>query len=172
MKNARQNRRWKRSCSRIGTARRGCVQFYDGSWSAWTWARRVSSITSQYASVTARLSIISSVAAASAIRTAFSRFSVASLTSRIRGRHGSMAPDSRVIMVGERNALRAFDTAFRRDRPIVFDIGANVGDYIGEVLRHFPAAHVYAFEPQPEAAVELEDRFPWIQIERFVVGDV
>lgn len=80
--------------------------------------------------------------------------------------------DRRVIMVGERHALRAFHSAYRGNRPVVFDIGANVGDYIGELLAHFPAANVYAFEPQPEAMTELRDRFPWVQSEGYVVGDI
>src|SRR4051794_31487497 len=182
MRSAKQSRRWKRSCSRIGMARRACGPFCAGNWSAWTWARRASSITSPYASATARLSITSSVAAVSVATTALSRFSAACLTSRIPGRHASMTnripgkngsmADRNTIMAGERNALRAFRASYNYHHPVVFDIGANVGDYIGEVARYFPAASFYAFEPQPEAIVELEDRFPWIRIERFVVGDI
>lgn len=35
----------------------------------------------------------------------------------------------------------------RAESPVVFDVGANVGDYARLVRRHVPAATVYAFEP-------------------------
>ena len=35
----------------------------------------------------------------------------------------------------------------RVESPVVFDVGANVGDYARLVRRHVPAATVYAFEP-------------------------
>ena len=40
--------------------------------------------------------------------------------------------------------------------PVVFDVGANVGDYSRLVRRHVPAALVYAFEPSAPVFRELE----------------
>jgi FkbM family methyltransferase len=40
--------------------------------------------------------------------------------------------------------------------PVVFDVGANVGDYSRLVRRHLPAALVYAFEPAAAVFKELE----------------
>ena len=39
---------------------------------------------------------------------------------------------------------------FQTTRPLVFDIGANVGQFLTEVRRDFPQAVVHAFEPSPE----------------------
>ncbi|MFL6282256.1 MAG: FkbM family methyltransferase [Pyrinomonadaceae bacterium] len=41
------------------------------------------------------------------------------------------------------------------DGPVVFDVGANVGDYSLTVRRHVPAAEVYAFEPSAHVYEEL-----------------
>lgn len=40
--------------------------------------------------------------------------------------------------------------------PVVFDVGANVGDYSRLVRRHLPASLVYAFEPSAAVFRELE----------------
>lgn len=41
------------------------------------------------------------------------------------------------------------------DSPIVFDVGANVGDYSLSVARHLAAARILAFEPADEVYAEL-----------------
>jgi FkbM family methyltransferase len=41
------------------------------------------------------------------------------------------------------------------EAPVVFDVGANVGDYSRLVRRHLPAAVVYAFEPSAPVFREL-----------------
>lgn len=41
--------------------------------------------------------------------------------------------------------------------PIVFDVGANVGNYTAEVLKANHAASVYAFEPHPANIAQLND---------------
>ncbi len=33
---------------------------------------------------------------------------------------------------------------------VIFDVGANIGDYVKEVRRYFPDAHIYSFEPNPD----------------------
>ncbi|MEP6569267.1 MAG: FkbM family methyltransferase [Acidobacteriota bacterium] len=40
--------------------------------------------------------------------------------------------------------------------PVVFDVGANVGDYSLFVKRHLPAAQIYAFEPARATYQQLE----------------
>lgn len=46
-----------------------------------------------------------------------------------------------------------------RGGPVVFDVGANVGQTIAEVRRVLPDAIMHAFEPDPDAATELAGRY-------------
>lgn len=41
------------------------------------------------------------------------------------------------------------------EAPIVFDIGANIGDYSNDIIKLFPNALIYAFEPHPKNFVKL-----------------
>ncbi len=43
--------------------------------------------------------------------------------------------------------------------PVIFDIGAHVGNTIKEYLDNFAAASIYAFEPTPATYAELKDRY-------------
>jgi len=55
------------------------------------------------------------------------------------------------------------------------DVGANRGDWTGEVLRHLPDARVYCFEPEHGSLAKLRPRFidnPNISIRPYAVGDV
>ena len=45
------------------------------------------------------------------------------------------------------------------DSPVVFDVGANRGEFTDLILQVFPKAKVYIFEPQPEMARELIHRY-------------
>lgn len=48
-------------------------------------------------------------------------------------------------------------TAFRDlASPVVFDVGANIGDYSLLVKRHLPSAQIYAFEPAQSTFQQLE----------------
>jgi len=47
-------------------------------------------------------------------------------------------------------------TMISADQPIVFDIGANVGQTLCEFRKLFPSADIHSFEPFPEAFQELE----------------
>lgn len=38
---------------------------------------------------------------------------------------------------------------------VIFDVGANKGQCLGEILRHFPRARVHSFEPFPEVFAQL-----------------
>ena len=42
-------------------------------------------------------------------------------------------------------------------RPVVFDVGANIGDYIKSIYLANPASIVYAFEPHPENIKRLRE---------------
>jgi FkbM family methyltransferase len=55
------------------------------------------------------------------------------------------------------NLLR--DDLVRRDNPVIFDVGANVGHFTESYLQLFDGATVHAFEPHPEAFRRLAERF-------------
>lgn len=44
--------------------------------------------------------------------------------------------------------------------PVVFDGGANIGDYVDKVLKTRPRAQIYAFEPAADSFKALAARFP------------
>lgn len=67
---------------------------------------------------------------------------------------------SAVVQGDERLALDVFKREWPfAHPPLVMDVGANVGDYIHEVLERFPRAVVMAFEPQDGARRQLINRF-------------
>jgi FkbM family methyltransferase len=43
--------------------------------------------------------------------------------------------------------------------PILFDVGANIGDYSATLLEHVPSARIFAFEPNPASFKTLSERF-------------
>lgn len=45
------------------------------------------------------------------------------------------------------------------ESPVVYDIGANIGDYTQLVLDRYPDALVHCFEPNPNSIKIIEDRF-------------
>ena len=45
------------------------------------------------------------------------------------------------------------------DAPVIFDVGAHVGKYSAQLIRSFPKADVYAFEPNPATFAQLSERF-------------
>lgn len=46
-----------------------------------------------------------------------------------------------------------------KNHDIVFDVGANVGDWSAEALQYHPQIQVYAFEPIPHLALHLQTKF-------------
>lgn len=68
-----------------------------------------------------------------------------------------------VIDAGEFGALDAFAASWReyngdQQQPVVWDVGANIGEYAHAVIRRFPeGVRVIAFEPQAGAYSVLED---------------
>ncbi len=75
-----------------------------------------------------------------------------------------------MILAGEREVLNTI-YYYRPASPfIAFDVGANVGDYTNEVVKRVKAAEITAFEPQPEAATMLRQRFPDVTVEQCALG--
>jgi len=54
--------------------------------------------------------------------------------------------------------------------PIVFDVGANVGDYSADIRRAFPTAKIYAFEPNPRTFETLREAAKTASIEPIPVA--
>lgn len=77
--------------------------------------------------------------------------------------------DPRVILDGERYVLDLVRERLPYPEPIVFDVGANVGDYAREVVERVPQARLFCFEPQPDALAELT---VWTQGKRACVVPV
>ena len=42
--------------------------------------------------------------------------------------------------------------------PVVFDVGANVGDYTSMIIDTFPETIIYAFEPHPSTFIKLKEK--------------
>ena len=43
--------------------------------------------------------------------------------------------------------------------PVIFDIGANIGEYTSSVIDHFPDSQIYCFEPNKNNNIVLVERF-------------
>lgn len=54
--------------------------------------------------------------------------------------------------------------------PIVFDVGANIGDYSAFVKQCLPGARVFAFEPCRETFEKLADNLKAVNIEPVMIG--
>ncbi|WCJ58129.1 FkbM family methyltransferase [Fontisphaera persica] len=57
---------------------------------------------------------------------------------------------------------------------VIFDVGANVGQFLGRVLQHFPSAHCHAFEPFPQAFATLQQfaaPYPNVTAHCLALGD-
>ena len=62
----------------------------------------------------------------------------------------------------------------RAERPVVFDIGANEGQTIASLLSAFPQASIHAFEPIPDLARNLQERWkrsPIVPVNALPVGE-
>ena len=73
---------------------------------------------------------------------------------------------------GESHLIRrVLPRLIRREEPVVFDVGANVGSYAAAVLDRFPRARVHAFEPHPATFITLERRDSRIVAHRLALGE-
>ena len=74
-------------------------------------------------------------------------------------------------LVNEINSVRKF---LNKDVDVIFDIGANYGNYTDELLKHYPKAKYFLFEPQKVAYQHLLNKFkdyPNIKIFNNAVSD-
>lgn len=58
---------------------------------------------------------------------------------------------------GEAHFLRQISSAWGQS-PIIFDVGAHVGEYSNRIMELTPGARVYAFEPHPKAFGQLHQQ--------------
>ncbi len=70
---------------------------------------------------------------------------------------------ARVETSGEIAAARSVLRAERDDPLVIFDIGANRGEYSELILKAFPTAQIHAFEPSVESFNLLSDRLKCYQ---------
>lgn len=57
--------------------------------------------------------------------------------------------------------------------PVVFDVGANVGQSINRIREYLPEAKIYSFEPGPSSFKTLSEKYqnqPGIQLENLALG--
>lgn len=55
---------------------------------------------------------------------------------------------------GELDWVKKYLSIFKE--PVIFDVGANVGNYSNDILKLFPHSKIYAFEPHPQNFLKLE----------------
>ncbi len=68
--------------------------------------------------------------------------------------------------------IAAARARIHRPAPVVFDIGANVGTWTGQLLAAIPGAKVFMFEPSPRCWTEIERRgFATAELIRSAVGE-
>jgi len=69
---------------------------------------------------------------------------------------------------GERRAIGV--ALAGKAKPVVFDVGANKGQWISSVLAIRPAADIHAFEPQPSLAQHVRATYPNIHMNAMGLG--
>lgn len=58
-----------------------------------------------------------------------------------------------------------------KDAPVVFDVGANEGDWTAEVIAIRPNARIHAFEPQARLADSIAAAYPQAKVNNMGLGD-
>jgi len=87
------------------------------------------------------------------------------LSSRGLGFHNYSSPG----VSGETRIVS--DRVRQTGAPVVFDVGANNGDWSALVLKTNKLAKIHAFEPQPSLAAHIAATYPSISINNLAVGD-
>ena len=85
--------------------------------------------------------------------------------------HGALGRGIEFGVVDEIKILKKF---LKKDVRIIFDIGANYGDYTNELLKHFPNSNFYLFEPGELPYRHLLERFknyPKIKIYNYAISN-
>lgn len=88
----------------------------------------------------------------------------------LSGRALGLANYRSASLSGERHALRI--TTVDHDAPVVFDVGANRGQWSADLLRLKPHARVHAFEPQAALAAGIASALPQVTVNVMGLGDV
>lgn len=55
--------------------------------------------------------------------------------------------------------------------PVVFDVGANEGQWSADVLACCPSACIHAFEPQPRLAARIAKKYPGVNVSNLALAD-
>tara|TARA_Y100000816_G_C26099158_1_gene582203 strand:- start:1231 stop:1947 length:717 start_codon:yes stop_codon:yes gene_type:complete len=56
--------------------------------------------------------------------------------------------------------MKSLSCIFNKDKKLtIFDVGANIGQTVDEMLEFFPNSIIYSFEPQPKIYQKLTDKF-------------
>ncbi|BAZ32327.1 hypothetical protein NIES4074_48290 [Cylindrospermum sp. NIES-4074] len=64
-----------------------------------------------------------------------------------------------VILSGEKHLIaKILKKKIKNEQPVIFDIGANIGNYTSLLLDSFPKAQIHAFEPHPKNYSRLTER--------------
>lgn len=61
-----------------------------------------------------------------------------------------------LVASGETHFIQNFLPKKLSRAPVIFDVGANVGDYTALLRDKFPEAQIHAFEPNPESFAQLQ----------------
>jgi FkbM family methyltransferase len=68
--------------------------------------------------------------------------------------------------------VRAATTRIRRARPVVFDVGANVGNWSQSLLHSLPDARVYMFDPSPGCQAAIREKaLPGVKLLPCALGE-
>jgi FkbM family methyltransferase len=71
---------------------------------------------------------------------------------------------------GERHAITL--GLADKEAPVVFDVGANVGDWTAQVLSLRPKARIHAFEPQSRLATGIAVAHPRVKVNNMALGEM
>lgn len=87
------------------------------------------------------------------------RFAVSSIAVRTLPPERFAAPEPRLRGFHRKSSLDDQRRLLSGEARVIIDVGANVGDTVAAYLEAFASARVHAFEPNPEAARTLAERF-------------
>lgn len=88
------------------------------------------------------------------------------LSARALGMHNHASS----IVSGEKKAMRI--GVHGKSVPVVFDVGANEGQWCKELLAICPSARIHAFEPQQNLAAKIKSNYPSVAVNNMALGDV
>ena len=74
------------------------------------------------------------------------------------------------------NREKVIKFLIKKGDPVIFDVGANVGDTLVEFKKYWPNSIVHCFEPQEECCRSLENRiedhnYKNVFVNKYAVGD-